>query len=71
MQKPDLKMPSFHKQKTAEDNEFGVQGLMGISQNPQNNDLEAASWQSKFYSVMEHQLQCGFALESNPSLFPT
>lgn len=43
-----LKMLSLHKQETAAYSEVGGQGLMAISQNPQNKALEVASWQSLY-----------------------
>ena len=66
-----LIIPSFQKQKRATDSELGPSAPDINLQNPQNKHLEAVSWQCIFYSGMEHQPQCGFALESNLTLFPT
>ena len=65
-----LKMPCFHKQERQHIESLDDEGLIAKSQTPQNKLLEMDSWQHVFYSEMEHQPLCGFALKCNLSLFP-
>ena len=55
-----LKMPSIHKWGPAKYINLGSDGLMSMSQTPQNKSLEAAPWQKISYSVNKHQPQWDF-----------
>ncbi len=63
-------VPSFPKQARAACSEAGPGGLDGSPTKAQNQSLGAASWQSVFDSVLEHQAQRGAALQHHSRLGP-
>ena len=73
MEKTDLalKKPYFRKQGKAVQSELGWSAPDYNLKNFIKKRLKASSLQSIFYSVNEHQPQCGFSLENNTCLFCT
>lgn len=63
-------VPSFPKQARAACSEAGPGGLDGSPTKAQNQSLGAASWQSVFDSVLEHQAQRGLLCNITLALVP-